>query len=359
MKRKKVIALLAAATMLFGTVPVLAEEATQSGTNIEVSGSGTVNDVDKSAKFKVTLPTNNALDFIVDPHNLVGLTSGQASDLDLTATGAGAILAADDALAVITNKSNVDVKVNVKLNVETTETGLKLVTDQDAVTTGTEQAMFIGIVPSTQEAYDASTYTTTNQAIVITATDAATATSVDFKLDAADWEVVKQSNGSFKYQYKETADNDNFDATAFKIGGKVNKQADWTGYVDDLSVKAVFNFVEADSTVELASGSGIYGLVSGSATTTQFDPVVAVAPTPVYVGYNTSANWFWFAFDENNYFETDAVPSNATVNGTSVRIANGGGYMTILWSDVEPLYSQGPWVFEFDVDGVRYTATYN
>ena len=268
MNKKRLVALLAAAVMVLGTVPVLAAETTGSGTTVNtatdgalnITGDATVNDVAKPDTFVVTLPTAKAFDFYVDPYGLIDATSGTAVDIVEEATGQGAIVVKDNALAVIKNQSNVDVVVDVNVTIEATGGTLTLVTDQAAVATGTATNMFIGLVPGTAKAADETAYVATGEAIAIEQDG----TEVSFLLEAATYEVYVKANGSLGYQISPEADN--YDAVAFMLGGSINKAADWSVFTGtgSISFDVVFDIAKADTEVR-AEGTALYGVVSGTA----------------------------------------------------------------------------------------------
>lgn len=315
MNKKRFVAVLAAATMLLSTVPVFAadatvvtDQATQGTTGVGVTGDATVNDFDKTPIYKVTLPTTNSLDFIVDPHGLVDLASGEAMDVDLTATGCGAVLpAADDAIAYIKNESSVDVVVKVTFSVN--EDGATLVTDSAAdadIAVATSQSIFLCAVPSATQAMDASDYVATGKAVAIY-DDA----ELSFRLDKAKYE-VKNDGNSFSYQIKVEEGVKNWDSTAFQIGGKVNKQGDWTT-VDELSINAVFTFDQADA--EVKGTEGLYAVVSGTAVL-DYKPVVDPAQPLNFTLSGTN-----YTIDDTVSTFKFAAP-NATVNNTTITEAN-------------------------------------
>lgn len=271
MNKKKVLALLAAATMLFGTVPVSATTITTgqaTGVTSNVTGEATINDYDKSPIYQVTLPTGKALDFVIDPHNLMSLGTGSAV-FDAEATGAGAILVGSGAGAIMKNESNVAVTVTVDFTlIDGATDKIKLVTNDAAVVSGEACNMLLAVVPGTAKTATMGAYTAADTVVAL---NAATGGKVGFKLAAADYETIV-SGGAFKVQL--VSDAANYDAAAFTIGGKVNKAADWTAYTGatgkDISLGAVFK-IQPHLTEASASAvqvyEGAYGLVSDAAVT--------------------------------------------------------------------------------------------
>lgn len=366
MNKKRIVALLAAATMLISTVPVFATESTASSTEVTggstiVTGDATVNDVDKNKPLKVTLPTGNVLKFTVDPHNLVGLTTGQAMAIDLSATGQGAIVAPTDALAVIKNMSNVAVKVDATFNLVASGTSVNLVTDQSLVATGDATNMFLAVVPGTTKAWDDATYVTTNQAIAVENAG----TKVSYKLKEAVWETIV-TGGALKYQYDEDTEN-NFDAVAFKMGGSVNKAADWSPLVNNLTFTVVFDVAKAADTVEWAENTVVYDLVSGSAATTDYTPVVGAASgnmVDAVASYNDNLQSFALGKTASEGFGEGATVTSVKIEGVdcTAKANTAGGWIAVKWSDYTALGGEVTDDAEYEiiavVNGVTYKGTY-
>lgn len=365
MIKKRIVAVLAATTMLLSTVPVFAAGATDSATLVTdtatvttTTSDATVLDENKPDILVVTVPTAKALEVIVDPHNLVGLASGEAVVIDRNATGQGAILSKENALAVIMNKSNFDVKVNANISVKNiTGSAITFATQQATVDdNATAQAMFLGVIPSTQKASGASTYVAADKAIAIESAG----TDVAFRLQAADYEMLKTGTGeaiTLRYQLKD--DPNNFDGTAFKLAGSVNKTADWSAYTNNnLKVVAVYTVSKATDTDVLASGSALYALVSGSA-------VVDYTPVGVKTGYATfvdSDNSFYLGMSEGVWFEDASAVTNVTVNGVECTAQLfGDGSIGVTWEAVKEAGQNNvtSWTFNYTVDGVAYTATFS
>ena len=341
MMKRKVIALLAIATMLLGTVPVSASPLVSSQGQEEVTGTGTVIDYDRTPKYQVTLPTNKAFDFTIDPNGLLNLTSGGATAAK-TATGTVEIGVASSAAAVIKNESNVPIIVNTKFTVSNTGKA-KLVTGKNLLTNtageATDAAIFLKIVPA-----KAKTVMTTapalasDYALVLTGNN-----QMSFKLNAADYVVERHgndANATFSVRLATSAAN--YDATVLKLQGDVNK-ADWTEYSKTTSpaaigLTAVFSYKPCTTDVELVdpTDTNVHGLISGQAVST-----IAVAGD-YYAGYG------------NTYIPTDTIEgtiTKVTVNGTQVAFdlssAPGNVFLTSVTSaSDEVLIYAGDKVYE-------------
>lgn len=357
MNKKRFVAVLAAAVMLVSAVPVYATETTPQGTvvtdtatNITITGDATINDFDKTPIYKVTLPTNNSLDFIVDPHGLVNLASGESAEVDITATGEGAIIS--NGVAFIKNESSEDIVVTTTFTVNAP--GVTLMDEDDAIAVDDEMNMLLVAVPSATKPLNEDDYVATGKAIALEAS-----TTAEFKLNKASY-VVTNENGAFKYEIDDTKEN-NFDATAFKIGGKVNKQADWNSVTASaVSINAVFAFDKADGTEELAPG--VYGVVD---TTTVIDYAPAAGSESAKAMNAAYASTITLTPVEGETFAetTDKTNAKITVNGKEVVVyAASESKVTFKESALETALERDVVEGEeltivlTDGDGVKYTA---
>ena len=68
-----------------------------------------------------------------------------------------------------------------------------------------------------------------------------------FVLDKASYSIQKGEDGTLSYAKDEAEDN--YDAVAFKLGGKANRKADWSAYTGaskkEIGVNAVFSVADA------------------------------------------------------------------------------------------------------------------
>lgn len=270
MNKKRLVAYVAAATMLLNATPVMANQivtgpiATASGSST-ITGSGTVTGADVSDIFQVTLPTSVALNFDVDPYGLLNLASGEAVSADNLPT-TGTILSASGCAAMIKNESSVPVSVDITLQAvasgnATFVTGASLVVSED------DPNLFLSLVPSaTKSAVESSGvtgYVTSSAVIPVIST---TATTTRFQLQNAEYELVKGSGAAGTFRI--VSDSANYDSTVFKVGGVVNSAADWSDFVNNnssVSMTAKFSFAKSPDGEELDDTLDVYGLVSGQA----------------------------------------------------------------------------------------------
>ncbi len=321
MNKKRFVALLAAVVMVLGTDPVSAATTITGDATVAtdgaftITGDATVNDVAKPDTFVVTLPTQEAFDFYVDPYGLIDAVSGTAVDIVEEATGQGAIVVKDNALAVIKNQSNVDVVVDVNVQITATGGALTLVTDQAAVVSGDATNMFIGLVPGTTKAADENAYVATNEAIAI----AQNGTEVSFLLDAATYEVYVKDDGSLGYQI--SPEEENYDAVAFMLGGSINKGADWSKFTGEgsISFNVVFDIAKANTEVR-ATDTALYGVVSGTAVA-DYTAVAGTTNSKAEVAYAKTNASYWMLFTAEDLLAAssfDTEKATVKVNGTDV-----------------------------------------
>lgn len=321
MNKKRFLAVLAAATMLVSAVPTYAADpnvVTGEGTSVgEITGGSTIADFSKDEIYKVTLPTSNSLDFIVDPQNLTQLASGESMEVDINTTGSGVIFS--NGIAAIKNESNVDVVVTVKLTAA--GDGVNFMSTQEEMDPESDTAdMFLAAVPGVNKVTIASdqsveNYVATGTAVAITEAEA----SLAFKLNKAIY--VATNNGtSFDYGIA-TGDKyaDNYDAAAFKIGGVVNKNADWSVVsASGLYITAVFDLAKATGTEEAVDG--LYDVVD--TTTTNYTPVEAGAVAGMKEAEFTYATTGSFVPTGDDKFDVSVEEKvTATVNGNPVDIS--------------------------------------
>lgn len=274
MRTKKLVAILAAATMLLGAVPVsAANTATGSST---ASGEGSVIKYDTTPVYEVTLPTGKALDFTVDPHGLMNLASGSSVALasmsatnDIyTATGVG---------AVITNKSSEAIVVDVEISLVNTVTGAAAATfvASEGALDVENPAIWLTMVPSSNKAATVTGASFgTNTAVTLSEK-----TNTAFYLGKADYQMTNV-NGVIKLTYNTTNAATNYTGTVFKLAGKTNNSADWKKYENGgLGINAVFSYKTYESETAPQIVTGTYALVAGK----EVDALAALIDGTLYI----------------------------------------------------------------------------
>ena len=258
-----VAALVGVTSLGIGSIPASAA----TGDTI-LTGEGDVSYVDLTGAYQVLVPTAETLKFALDPQGLNAMEgTSQNVDEALEGENAGAIVSnlADATGVGIANYGYYPVKATVKLYV--TDTGASTLVDTDTdINQGTARKIYLTVTPNKSDA--APTVTTpdsgnigdakevasvawddSEKPIAITANAVKSPQTMVFALNGAKYNFVKETvegKDTFKAVFDSAAtDNENI-AASFRIGGKVNKNADWSVYQGakgkKLSLGAVFSF---------------------------------------------------------------------------------------------------------------------
>lgn len=270
--KKKLLAMLLIVCMMFGSslTTFAAEGVSDNSTGKStVSGSGDVSYVDTKV-YKVTIPTNNAMNLVVDPQGLTGLQEGKdVSGADLSGNAG---LITTTAPVYTANLSSVPMKISVQMCVSGNATA---VTTETAVSTNTTTNILLYAVPSkvdTKGAEDAG-YVPSTTGIVLQGEK----TTVNFVLDAADYVFHKEGEA---VTYKLKTDGESH-GTAINFEGKVNTRADWSDFAKGtkkITWEAIFSFQPAGANEEAADGAP-YGMMTYGGTKITLPEVQSVAPT--------------------------------------------------------------------------------
>ena len=365
MNKKKIVALVATATMVLSAMPVGATQVTTATGTSTVTSDAVVDSYDNSPIYKVTLPTSNSLGFTVDPYGLVNLASGSSIDVSKLAN-TGAIVSATSAAAIMKNESSVPVKVTAKFYVTDTNpatgatgTAVQLKNTHAATATGTANNMLLAVIPSSTRTATVASYAASTTVVPVTSTTSGSTTDIDFKLNKAEYQVQSTGTG---FQLVQKSGADNFDATAFKIGGEVNPSGDWTPYIGSnpqtIGLTAVFSI--ADATTDTSTrDTGAYALTTtGSSVLTGYQGVGATLGS---VALQNAT--FWFGPDKADAtkgFPAGATITNVKVNGSACASTVTSNYITISWANVQAA-GQGSatsWTITATVNGKDYTVTY-
>ena len=362
MNKKKIVALVATATMVFSAMPVGATQVTTATGTSTVTSDAVVDSYDNSPIYKVTLPTSNSLGFTVDPYGLVNLASGSSVDVSKLAN-TGAIVSATNAAAIMKNESSVPVKVTAKFYVTDTNTvtgtAVSLKTNHADTATGTANNMMLAVIPSATKTATVASYAASTTVVPVTSVTSGATTDVDFKLAKAEYQVQNTGNG---FQLVQKAGTDNFDATAFKIGGEVNPSADWTPYIGgspkSIGLTAVFSIADATNDTSVKDTNAYALITSGSSVLTGYQGVGATLGS---VALQNAT--FWFGPDKADAtkgFPAGATITNVKVNGSACASTVTSNYITISWANVQAA-GQGTatsWTITATVNGKDYTVTY-
>lgn len=296
MNKKKVLAMLMAAAMVFSTAIagsvefVSAEGSTSDGNaavsdgnaagQVEIDGEGQVDYVNTKI-YNVTLPTNAAMNLTVDPQGLAGLENNTTASAEDLADGAGLVVGSR--IPAVVNNGSLDAKVSVKMKL----TGDATVVDaKSEVNVDDENNLILYAIPSATDVTlaDATGYTASSTGIVL-GTDDVTA---EFILPAADYVFSKDGDGKVTYVKAPEATGH---GTALKFEGLVNKDADWSTYAgadatNSIGIELVFSFThnltEADVVPEQAAAYGMMTYAGTTESLTPADAAPSVAATMTY-----------------------------------------------------------------------------
>jgi hypothetical protein len=211
----------------------------------------------------VTLPSNTAFDFVLDPMGLMAIKAGEdalLSDLD-----GGKIVPKNDA-AILMNQSSLPVVITMDLAFSGTD--LIIVDDIDDVEDedGALNALLY-IVPSTGGVTELNADMGEDFDPNATAFAVGADSEMKFIFDAAAYE-VKNTAGVFEMDLKDA--NVGW-GTAFQVGGWVNSQGNWFGFDDDDVALAIVFTVSPVDDEGVDAAAGIFGFVSSDMEEVELD----------------------------------------------------------------------------------------
>ena len=228
MKTKKLVALATALTMVLTPMTAFAAD---------LSIGGDVNYVETTI-YKVTLPTTEGMNFVLDPQ---GLTSLDGEDATYDENEVGKIVG--NVNMVTKNDSSVEVKLNAEFYLTDTADSAATLVDGSADGFTFTDATVNSIALVVTAVDNAESPTTTK--IPVTASDDS-GSGQDFTMAAAIYEFVKDAEtGEYEYVLKETGST-----LTMTIGGYVAAEADWSAYTGadaaELTLHAIFTFTGED-----------------------------------------------------------------------------------------------------------------
>ena len=209
--------------------------------------------VDMSKYTQVLLPTSSTIAFALDPQGLSSMSSDSVNT-DIVAESAGRIVSNGE--VNIVNYSYYPLTAKVSLYV--TDTGQSdFIDNSSGVNSGTDNKICLTITPSstkTEVLADSQNtiiktigYTSSDIQIPVTGKTSSAANTVVFALPGADYNLSKDENksGDITYNAERNLSGDYGTAT-FKIGGTINKNADWSEYIGknakNIKLNAVFSY---------------------------------------------------------------------------------------------------------------------
>lgn len=298
MKRKSFLALMLAMSMVMGSASTVFAASTGAevtdGTNSTITGSGDVEYVDTKV-YSVTLPTTATLGLTIDPQGLSALENGATASKDDLANAAGLITGTDK--AVVTNCSSVPIKVSVKLTGTGDATFKTAANDVEAAPTESDTAenVLLYALPSAVDVGNSKDNYVASTTGVLLSTTAAT---VNFVLDAAEYNYSKDDTGKATYTLK---DGETGHGTAIAFEGLVNTKADWSDYIkasspSTIGMTAVFTYTSTLTDADKADTTegAPYGMMEMSSGTITVEaknaaPVFTAAATPGVIKYTAGA----------------------------------------------------------------------
>lgn len=332
MKKKKLLALAIASAMAISPATVFADVTTSPATGSAVGDGKVEGYIDKEV-FTVVVPTVAAgdFDFILDPQDLIK-DSTNAAYTGATFTGTTGLYfksdtnkyTADSKEMTITNKSSVDVNVNLEVKV-TSDAGVTFTTDK-TFKDDTTPSVFLGLINS-QDADSATTPAAVDPSTLTASADVTMAA-----VDASKFE-VKYSGGTYSYGLNSSAADADFKKMTFKLTGAANKNADWTDLKTAApKIEVVWNISKANS------AKSVYAAVIGS---TIYVGADATAPEPAKFAAGTTFTNVILTF-----------PNGTTLDATSL-IDTSTGWLSLAGASVN-----GTYTMTFEADGVPYTTTF-
>lgn len=291
MKRKSILALMLTMSMFLGSTSTVlaASTANEDTTGTTITGEGEVEYVNTKV-ISVTLPTTASLGLTIDPQGLSALANGSTASKEDLADAAGLITGKSKAL--VTNCSSVPVKVSVKLTGtgDATFVATKEAVEKAPEDSKPEQNVLLYALPSSVDVENSvDNYVASTTGVTMSTT----AATVDFILDAADYNYSKDADGKASYSLK---DGETGHGTAIAFEGFINTQADWSDYIketnpSDIGMTAVFTYTSTLADADKADTTegapyGMKAMASGTITVEARD----VGPSaPKTVTFNTTS----------------------------------------------------------------------
>lgn len=212
----------------------------------KLSGIGLLADEDTIGNahiYQVTLPTDDSLKVVLDPQGLTSLKNGH----DYDKKQAGKILMEKNGGALFINQSSFPVKIEVGLSVAQNAKGasstIQLMETKKGVNQDEWPRMYLTAIPGTKKIRKMSKFVPSNYEIPILANGKRELTKFSFLLNSSEY-IYDQNTDTYSLLEKE----DNYDSASFILGGKVNKYADWSGFVgkhaESLVIHAVYTIRE-------------------------------------------------------------------------------------------------------------------
>lgn len=189
--------------------------------------------------YQVTFPTGNELGIIIDPEGLLSIS--QTGEYD--SSWAGMIHMKENEGALFINKSSFPVMVKVGISIERdtagTPSGIALLKEDTYVDDGEWPQMYLTAIPGEGKIQSFDDFSPSDKKIPVLANGNGELTTFSFLLDSAEY-ILDEESGSYVLADFEG----NYDSASFILGGRVNKNADWSAYIgpekEDVIIRAVY-----------------------------------------------------------------------------------------------------------------------
>ncbi|NBH13922.1 hypothetical protein D3Z36_06930 [Lachnospiraceae bacterium] len=220
MKLKKIIL-----GILFFTAVSVPFQAWASGT---LSGVGLLAGKEEKEEpdiYQVTLPTDRDLEVVLDPEGLLSIHEQGKYD----SSWSGQIHMKQGKGALFINRSSFPVMVRVGISIGQNRKGtpstIGLLESDSNVNDGVWPQMYLCAIPGAAKIESMDDFMPSDTNIPIEANGGQELTEFSFLLDRSEY-VQDEKTGEYVLADYE----DNYDSASFVLGGKVNKNADWSSY---------------------------------------------------------------------------------------------------------------------------------
>ena len=221
---------------------------------VQVFASGTISGIGLLASeegkddldiYQVTLPTGDDLGIIIDPEGLMSISEKGEYD----SSWAGMIHMKENRGALFINRSSFPVMIKVGISIEQdtkgTPSGVALLEKTDYVDDGEWPQMYLTAIPGNGKIQSIDDFVPSDKAIPILANGNKELTTFSFLLNSSEYILDEETDN-----YVLADDEDNYDSASFILGGRVNKNADWSDYIginkEDVIIRAVYTIQKQD-----------------------------------------------------------------------------------------------------------------
>lgn len=175
--------------------------------------------------YQVTLPTSDDLKIILDPEGLMSISETGEYD----SSWAGMIHMEEGGGALFTNRSSFPVSVRVGISIDQdmngTPSSIMLLESEEHVDEGGWPQMYLTVTPGATKMQAMSEFEPSDIEIPVIHGGNREMTTFSFLLREAEY-ILDEDTGEYVLADYE----DNYDSASFILGGRVNRNADWSAY---------------------------------------------------------------------------------------------------------------------------------